>query len=301
MTTITPPQAYSSVRQPVIFKINHDKSEAIEVSINGFVKTMPRNTDSVNASNYCIGDFDVRPIVTQGAVIEVYSGRDLARVYDVTIWADGTTSAAVPLIDASRQPEPGRMMSELRRRIIARGDMDEIPVYLSAPAKVDALGLQADVAEGVSVVGLRIPDDAPERFAVRLLSAQGDELDRIDYELASSDGVRLAWVNPLGEIDYWQFPFRIKSAAKITKDLIYSDQGYMPTSVQAEATQTVSTGVLSEKTIDALMWMCMAERVWRIEQGVAYPVDITSEAVTTYSAEKLSALEVNYRDNIRML
>lgn len=301
-TIITPPAPYSSVKEPLIFGIDRDSNEAFEVEVNGYKKVVPGKTSALNVANYFRGRFDILPLnEVFYPEIEFFIGYYYDRVAEAMISVDGVNSEWVPIICADKRPAANRFMSDLRRRTIMRGQIDEIPVYATAPAVVVYGSTKVSVPVDVSFAGFRIPDDAPERFAVELQTPDGEVLDRIEYEIGKSCGARLAWINAYGAIDYWNFDSRRKTATKIAKEKIYTEYGYLPTSMQVDTTHTVASRPLPEELTDALCRIFVSEGVWFMENGMARPIDITSESVTTYEAGKLTSVQVEYRNKIREL
>lgn len=300
-TTITPPAPYSSVRKPVLFTIDRTPGTVCEVSINGYRKLLTDGMRSVNVAHYYESDFDIRPEIAPGEMWKVFDGRETRRVIDAVVQADGVTSESVPLVSADAQPSPDRFMSDLRRRMAAAGEVDEIPVWLTQPAVLAYGDERLSLTEGVSFVAFRIPEAAPARFEVSLLTTEGELLDRIDYELTAGGGVRMAWVNALGAVDCWTFENRQKATMKITKTQIYAERGYVPTSIQAETTYTVCSQALSEQVLEVLGRVFVSERVWVMAEAEIREVDVVSDTATLYEAERPSLIQVEYKNSKRQL
>lgn len=301
-TTITPPAPYSSVKESLIFEFDKATSGIIEVSVDNYVKQLPKNAYKVNVAHYYQDSFSIRPIDDDFvSVLHVFDGLDYSRVIEASITADWVESDSVPVIYADKRPQANRFMSDLRRRTIMPGQIDELPVYVTAPAVVAYGAISVPVPEGISYVGFQVPSDAPARFSVEMRTPGGEVLDRVEYEIEETDGVRLAWINAYGQIDYWNFAVRRKSTTKITKEKIYTESGYTSTSMQVDTTDTAISRPLPEALTDVLCQMFVAEDVWRLDNKVAHRIDITSESITTYEAEKLSSIQVEYRNKIREL
>lgn len=299
-TTITPPAAYSSVKEAVIFGIDRDYDAVAEVQINGYLKQMPKNVFKVNVAHYFRDDFTIVPLdVEPGLTLQAWNGVEIGRVVSASIIVDRTPSDEVPLLCADKQPAANRFMSDLRRRNAMPGQLDELAVYVTGPAVVACGADQLLLTEGMHYVGFRIPEHAPEHFEAQLRSLTGEVLDRITYRIEPSDGVRLAWINAYGAIDYWNFGTRRKTSTKFNREKIYTEQGYSTTSLQADTTQTVSSRPMPQAQTEVLSRIFRAEAVWLIDGERVCPIDITTESVTTYDAEKLSSIQVEYRNKIR--
>lgn len=299
-TTITLPALYSSVKESVIFEIDRDIDAVAEVMINGYLKQMPKNAYKVNVAQYFRDDFTIAPLDAESEpTLQVWDGVDLGRVVNASITVDSVPSEEVPLLCADKQPAPNHFMSDLRRRNAMPGQIDELPVYATTPAVVVYGSVQVSVPAGISCVGFRIPTDAPPRFAVDMRSPDGEVQDRIEYEIEENDGVRLAWINAYGQIDYWNFAVRRKSSTKVTKEKIYTEAGYTATSMQADTTKSVTSCPLPETQANVLSQIFVSESVWCIVGDMMCPIDITTESITTYDVEKLSSVQIEYRNKIR--
>lgn len=301
-TTITPPAPYSSVKESLIFEIDRTIDGVVEVEVNGYLKQLPRNAYKVNVAHYYQENFTIVPVDDDfDSVLHVFDGLAHSRVIEASITVDQVDSDSVPVIYADKRPRENRFMSDLRRRTIMPGQVDELPVYVTGPSIVDCGFAKVSVPAGMSYIGFQIPVDALSRFVVELRLPGGKVLDRIEYEIEENDGIRLAWINAYGQIDYWNFAVRRKSSTKIAKEKIYTESGYIPTSMQMDTTETIISRPLPEVQTDVLCQVFVAEDVWLIGDGEVRPVDITSESVTTYEAEKLSSIQVEYRNKIREL
>ena len=301
-TTITPPAPYSSVKESLIFEIDRTIDGVVEVEVNGCLKQLPRNAYKVNVAHYYQENFTIVPVDDDfDSVLHVFDGLAHSRVIEASITVDQVDSDSVPVIYADKRPGENRFMSDLRRRTIMPGQVDELPVYVTGPSIVDCGFAKVSVSAGMSYIGFRVPVDAPSRFVVELRLPGGKVLDRIEYEIEKNDGVRLAWINAYGQIDYWNFAVRRKSSTKIAKEKIYTESGYIPTSMQMDTTETIISRPLPEVQTDVLCQVFVAEDVWLIGDGEVRSVDIPSESVTTYEAEKLSSIQVEYRNKIREL
>lgn len=301
-TTITTPAPYSSVKEPLIFNIDRDADTLVEVTVNGFHKLLPPKTTAVNVAQYYRDDFSIRPVTAwPNPAMVPCPGFNCGRVANASITVDGVTSGRIPVVSADKPLVVNRFMSDLRRRTVMRGQIDELPVYASSPTVVKSGSTQVSLPAGIYIVWFRIPDDAPERFAAELQTPDGVVLDRVEYRIGKGCGVRLAWINAYGAIDYWNFESRRKSVLKISREKIYTEQGYTTTSLQADTTETVTSRPLSEELTAVLSRLFVAEGVWHIVDGKPQPVDITSESVTTAEAGKLSTVQVEFRSKIREL
>lgn len=301
-TTITAPAPYSSVKESLIFEIDRTIDGVVEVEVNDYLKQLPRNAYKVNVAHYYRENFTIVPVDDDfDSVLHVFDGLAHSRVIEASITVDQVYSDSVPVIYADKCPLENRFMSDLRRRTIMPGQIDELPVYVTGPSIVDCGFAKVSVPAGISYIGFRVPNEVPSRFVVELRLPGGKVLDRIEYEIEGNNGVRLAWINAYGQIDYWNFAVRRKSSTKIAKEKIYTESGYTSTLMQVDTTEMIISRPLPEAQTDVLCQVFVAEDVWLIGDGEVRPVDITSESITTYEVEKLSSIQVEYRNKIREL
>lgn len=299
-TTITPPPPYSSVKESVIFGIDRDIDSAAEVMINGYLKQMPKNAFKVNVAHYFREDFTIVPFdVETVPTLQAWDGFDIGRIVNASISVDGIASEEVPLLCADKPPVANRFMSDLRQRTIMRGQIDEIAVYVNSPALLICGNEHLLIPVGISYITLHVPPSFLEHFDVTLQTLGAEVTDRIEYTIEKNDGVRFAWINAYGAIDYWNFTTRLKSSTKFTKEKIYTENGYTAKSIQADTTESVISRPLPEAQANVLSRIFVAESVWCIDVNGVCPIDITTEGVTTYDVEKLSSLKVEYRKKIR--
>lgn len=299
-TTITVPNPYSSIKYPVIFGIDRPMDTSCEVAINGYTKRLTNDARSINVAQYYREEFDVSPNIAQTEAFQRYDPVECQRVVDAFIIADGVRSGSVRLVCADHPLPTDRILSDLHRRRAAPGDVEEFSVLLSAPAELVCGAERIALDVGMTVVGFRVSEAAPAAFTVRL-EREGVTVDQVEYRLVSDDGVRLAWINIYGAIDFWRFDSRRKTATKITKEKIYAATGYIPTSIKAEVTQSVCTQPQSEHLTATLAQIFVSERAWLVSGGKAHGIDITNETTVLYEEDQLSAIQVEYRTNIRKL
>ena len=299
-TIITPPSPYSTVKESVIFEIDRDIDSIAEVMINGYFKQMPKNAFKVNVAHYFREDFTIVPLsLERGSTMHIWNGDDAGRIVNASISVDGVVSEEVPLLCADKQPIANRFMSDLRRRTITTGQIDEIPVYVTSPSLLICGNEHLQIPAGISYVALRVRPNFSEHFDVTLQTLGAEVMDRIEYTIEENDGVRLAWINAYGAIDYWNFMTHLKSSLKIIKEKIYTEDGYIATSIQSDTTESVISRPLPEVQVNVLSRIFVAESVWCIDGTSVCPIDITTENVTTYDIEKLSSVKVEYRKRIR--
>lgn len=298
-TRITAPAPYSSVLKPVLFQFSRTSTFDILIRINNYLKQLPRGADRVDVSQYYKQEFNILPITAprSNATFTLYDGIEHARVTEAMISIDEAVSKAVPLLWSMQDPMPDYIMSPLVRRVIARGEVDEIPVYLTGPAQLAYGTERIALPAGISFVTFRVPQNAPEQFQVVLQYPDGEVLDTIRYELGAP-GVRLAWINVYGAVDFWNFPVIRKSETKVKREKIYTAEGYLPTQTDAETIHTVISQHLPKASAEAVGHILRSDRAWRVNGTALQPIDIVSEVVTEFETDKLSSVQIEFRNKI---
>lgn len=301
-TIITAPKPYSSINTHCIFDVERDVNAIADISINGYVKQMYGTLLRVNAAPYYVDSISITPLESKGGVFTAYDEDALDRVVRATISVDDVISPTVPLLLADKPIVANRFMTDIRRRFVVSGQIDEISVYCDKYGYVNCNygggESQIDIKGGVTSIAFRIPT-ITSRFTVDLLSTYGNVIDSIEYFVMQKSGVQLCWINLYGAIDFLNFPNRLKSATKITKERIYTTDGYLLTSKQSEITTTISTQALPEDIITGLRPILTSDSVWLVEDDVYTPIDIVSESAIIYEVDKLTALQIEYRNKIR--
>ena len=316
MPTIDIPDNFSSVQRPLIFTLRRDESGVVDISINGYIKQMLGQVVDVNAADYYKDGFNPAPLPSAGEEITTHNGGAVQRMTPARIIADGVTSDVSYAVDSAAQIEQDRFLTDLRPRYYVPGQYDELSAVRDNVGAILALSMQDD-PEAVPVI---TPGEDPEpdavqfkSFAIRTGSATkryailtdptGAILDAVEFiPLDSCPGVRLAWVNQYGVLDYWSFAITRSKETQVRKSKIYSLCGYTQTSVTAEDTATVSTRYQNESTLAALRHLLSSPRVWQINADNTYSeIDIVTDSCATYTREGLNYMQIEYRSRTRRI
>ena len=116
------------------------------------------------------------------------------------------------------------------------------------------------------------------------------------------NGVRIAWINRYGCVDFWNFDFcRERNLAVETKK-IYTGKGYQTLGATAETTYTVETRALTQEILTALSQILYSPAVWIVgADGTTKEIDIISDECRIFSDTELSTLQLEYRPKMRDL
>lgn len=297
---IITPSNYKSVKYPCLFEVIRDEEDIVEMEINGFLKQMSGASIEVNAAPYYVDKFTISPVKMSDEGCAVRNGEEVGRVVHARVIVENAEADAL-LICADKEPDADAILSDMKRRSISEGQVDEITVYVASGAHLVWYGGRVDVPAGISVVTFKAPVGIRHDFTMQLQRYDGTVLDTITYRRLPTAGKRLAWVNAYGAIDYWNFPLFYNHMLKSTKTKIYSVDGYMVTNKQVEDTFTVTTEPLPTFSIEPLCQLIYADAAWSIEGEEAIPIDIDTDSVVIYDAENLSSLKINYRDKKRKI
>lgn len=244
MTIKTLPKAMQSAFRPACFVLSGAGSPqtAVDVAINTQLQPgapigtkrlypAPDGTVSVNVAPYLRGFFDVKPIFRET------SGPGLAtgRLVPCSVSAAGYTSPIVQLGSGTEDIPTSEILSAAPSHVtVGPTDMDEVALVTTAKvipelvmhywgddyvertmsqiASTGMIAVSIDVADCIRRLKdrVRVPEERVNDFILRLRLVSGSVetvLERhytIDKE--RTGGVRLAWVNRYGAIDFHTFP-----------------------------------------------------------------------------------------------
>lgn len=122
------------------------------------------------------------------------------------------------------------------------------------------------------------------------------------------NGVRLAWLNKYGALDFWNFDKLREQDFVTSAETIYTHNGYTKLNQQAEKHFTIETRELTREALDALSFIVASPAVWLVEDAgegaeeeCFKPIDIITDSCKVYSGDELLALQVTYRPKMREL
>ncbi len=125
------------------------------------------------------------------------------------------------------------------------------------------------------------------------------EINYICHENVS--GVRLAWLNRYGAIDQYNFEIISEQTTELEKTSIYTESGYLTTSISADDYTTVSTRALPASQLKAMTDILISDHVFLIDQDNFVEVDVVSDEATTLNNDSLKTLSIRFRPKKRRL
>ncbi len=206
----------------------------------------------------------------------------------------------------------GTLLSDLRRRTLARGERDELSFLLPA-CHVEAHALPAGGAQGRVVVaaadhgggllslaidGSTLLHQLPEGSgAIELeIVVDGRPLTSLHYLLGVElhDGLRLGWLNRYGAIDY--FTFRSLQRHLVSdKERVLTPSGALVVSSQATVEHSISSGYLSCRDAEVVAGVLSSPRLWLIDGSEAIPHEVTNQRIEMSSHDHLCELHFTLR------
>ena len=117
------------------------------------------------------------------------------------------------------------------------------------------------------------------------------------------NGVRIAWINRYGCVDFWNFDFcRERKLAVEAKKIYTGNAGYKTLGATAETTYTVETRELTQEILAALSQILYSPAVWTVgADGTTKEIDIITDECRIFSDTELSTLQLEYRPKMRDL
>ena len=116
------------------------------------------------------------------------------------------------------------------------------------------------------------------------------------------NGVRIAWINRYGCVDFWNFDFCRERKLAVEAKKIYTGKGYQMLGAVAETTYTVETRELTQEILAALSQILYSPAVWTVgADGTTKEIDIITDECRIFSDTELSTLQLEYRPKMRDL
>jgi hypothetical protein len=123
-----------------------------------------------------------------------------------------------------------------------------------------------------------------QQFTVTLkISVGGSNTDlsrHYTVDKTPHGGVRLAWVNRYGAIDYYTFPFIESRTLSGTKGRILSTEGWQTVTSEAQEWTTLTSEYEQADTLEWLAELLSSPKVWRVEGNVATQMDVANGEVS---------------------
>ena len=302
------PADYASAFQKVVFELSGfspDADDCVAVDImegynneaSGVKYYYGHNLIEVDVSAYARAALKVEPVL--------WSGLHLASVRSVpmSVRVGGYQSERV-LVCAATQPLPlNTLLSDLSKRTIALDERDGIAFVsdeheiVSDITIIDRKGTEHYFEgmlflydKGVAVYGLDVAKVAieaqergiaPEDIAQIIVGVKlgAEKQIRVTYDVRSNtNGVRLAWVNHFGAIDYYTFPNIIASHLVALPEDIIGEPRRSYTECE------ISSDIVPRKIAEALADIVPSPKVWIVEGDTYTPCEVVTAPLPTSPA-----------------
>jgi hypothetical protein len=297
------PADYASAFQRVVFELSGvelDAEGCVAVDIlqnynseaTGEKFYYGQNSVEVDVSAYARAALNVEPATWSGLRM------DRARSVLMSVRVAGEQSEKV-VVCAATQPLPiNALLSQLTKRTIALDECDEIAfvtderevtptiTVITQTGIIMELGGEMFLSEkGVVVFGLKVAEVVvevqsrgvePEDIVQIIVSVKmgAEERIRVTYEVAQcTRGVRMAWVNRWGAIDYYTFPNVVVSRVVAHSQAVAEEPCLTYTECE------ISSDIVPESIAEALSEIVASPKVWLVSGDVYTPCQVATESV----------------------
>lgn len=251
-----------------------------------YSKVITEKMQTINLTPYLRSEFEYKPLqngditVNGNGILPVIKVNGKAYIASTAYWGQYSSDKAI--------------CSDLPYRLIAEGQSDVISVLLEPQGSCPALGLR----NSTSTTSLFARVNTPKSdIDVAVLGDDDIELEsqRIRYVFRPMglNGVRLAWINKYGALDFWNFDHLREENIAVQTEKIYTKDGYVPIAMQKEKQITIETKELPKAALEALSYILCSPAVWMADNYE--PIDIVTDSCRVYSDSELSALQITYR------
>ena len=289
----------------IVVSIEQDTATARTVQIGDYSKIITEQSQIIDITRYYPYEYD-DIIMSAGRL-----GTDSGFIPAVTI--DGTTYKA----NMAWLPNAPALYSSTKMR---DGWLSDLPYLLVSPNMLYGLTI-GNVPAGGSVEfptervynNYDVPDAVS--FYANWDNSLGNDLDlsydtswetnheiRVVSKPLGLNGVRIAWINRYGCVDFWNFDFCRERKLAVEAKKIYTGKGYQMLGAVAETTYTVETRELTQEILAALSQILYSPAVWTVgADGTTKEIDIITDECRIFSDTELSTLQLEYRPKMRDL
>ena len=314
------PEKFSSVYRPVIYTLTKTGTEKETVQILdgsavlGMKQFVTAGGIAVNVSEYYRNLIETAPVIDDSLSFVHAVKRTVTARIDVTadssvLLTSGITDLALSTL-LSNAPGP---------RILRPGEWDELSylvdeqvlagtiivtmkngqeITMQMPnSSIDGVAVLVvhydSIAEAVQLKGA----DPAGMAGIKIKPTLGCyDLPEVDYRIVRSGcGVRIAWWNRRGGIDYYTFRSDLDKSYTTERTKIKTAEGWRTVSSEVEDERNISSGGLPGFMLEWLGEIVSAPKVWLIDGDQAIPIDITSDVITTFDQAEMPQLELTFR------
>lgn len=292
----------------VLVSISQDTATARTVQIGDYAKIITEQSQYIDITRYYPYEYD--DVFQSSGRLETDSG------FIPAVTIDGTTYKAnmAWLPNAPKLYTAGTTMRS--------GVLTDLPYMLVSPNMLYGLTIGNAPASGVIEFGLNavtndgnVPDaisyyaNWDNRLGNDLVFNYRTSWEVDDHEIRvvskplGLNGVRIAWINRYGCVDFWNFDFcRERKLAVETKKIYTGNLGYQMLGATAETTYTVETRELTQEILAALSQIIYSPAVWIVgADGTTEEIDIITDECRIFSDTELSTMQLEYRPKKRDL
>ena len=291
----------------IVVSIAQDTATARTVQIGDYSKIITEQSQAIDITRYYPYEYD--DIFHSACRLNTDSG------FTPAVTIDGTTYKA----NMAWLPNAPALYGAITMR---DGWLSDLPYMLVSPnmlygltiGNVPAGGIvefgpnavtnNYDVPDAVSFYANwddRIGNDL--KFDYRTSWEVNDHEIRIVSKPLGLNGVRIAWINRYGCVDFWNFDFCRERKLTVEAKKIYTgNAGYKTLGATAETTYTVETRELTQEILAALSQILYSPAVWIVgTDGTREEIDIITDECRIFSDTELSTLQLEYRPKMRDL
>lgn len=289
--------------------ITQDSATPTTVFIGKYSKVITEREQTINLTPYLREQIRI-----QAVTHETFSTVNMSVVPAVTINGKTyTATASYRLASVAFNPDDN-LCSDLPYRVIDSGQTDVVYIQLNK-------GWSGEVRQGATlltyndhryeyndIVPFAIQPTAD--IKVTISDDKGVPYDNIDirYRIRPMglNGVRLAWLNRYGALDFWNFDHLREQEFAATSETIYTHNGYTKLNTAAERRYTVETRELTTEALNTMSYIIASPAVWVVTDDGAgnttfEEVDVVTEECKVFNDAELLGLQVSYRPKKRVL
>ena len=290
----------------IVVSIEQDTATARTVQIGDYSKIITEQLQFIDITRYYPYVYD--DIIMNAGRIETDSG------FIPAVTIDGTTYKA----NMAWLPNAPALYGATKMR---DGWLSDLPYMLVSPNMMYGLTVGNVPAGGIVEVSTeRVYNNYDVPDAIGYYANWDDRLGNdLNFEYGTSwgaanvirvvskplglNGVRIAWINRYGCVDFWNFDFcRERKLAVETKKIYTDNAGYQMLGATAETTYTVETRELTQEILAALSQILYSPAVWTIgADGTRKEIDIITDECRIFSDTELSTMQLEYRPKMRDL
>ncbi len=307
MYVISTPAPYGSIFRSPVFRFGDATSASgidFSVNVSGVSNTVntkrlyPSGTASVNAAPYLRGQLRIEPLTAYSMNIGFVNSR-IARC---RVTADGIASPQVPLTGGTEDATPFKVLSAAPEKSVLRpGECDEIAFITGAGYVVkpfvsmrygNALSTYSGLmpVTGDGVIAMPVVMSEVDKLFTQTTGKAAENLVEFTVSLRitpsgggsdlylqrfykvdrnSVGGVRLAWVNRYGSVDYHTFPESRGVVFEGNRTRIQTPDGPRTVATAAKCTETFASGPCDPATAEWLAEIFSSPAVWKVSEGVS--------------------------------